>query len=162
MDAGRIQQAGSPLEVYHAPANRFVAEFIGSPPMNFLPGRLEIIDDTPIFACPPLHLQLPRRDLPQLHCWSGRELTFGIRPEHVRTVPPDGDGSPSVPAEVLLVQPLGADTILRLRCGGHALTARVPADQQHRVGERLEVFLDTAKSHLFDPLSGRTIVSFRP
>lgn len=160
MDAGRIQQVGPPLEVYQAPANRFVAEFIGSPPMNFLAGRLEILDDTPIFACLPLNLQLPRRGLPQLHSWSGREVTFGIRPEHVLTVRPDGDGWESVPSEVLLVQPLGAETILRLRCGGHDLTARVPADQHHRVGERLEVFLDTAKSHLFDLLSGRTIMSF--
>lgn len=160
MDAGRIQQTGSPLEVYHAPANRFVAEFIGSPPMNFLPGRLEIIDDTPIFRCPPLQLKLPCRGLPDLHSWSGRELTFGIRPEDVLTVRPDRGVCESVPAEVLLVQSLGADTILRLRCGSHDLTARVPADQQHRVGERLEVFLDTAKSHLFDPLSGRTILSF--
>ena len=58
MNAGRIEQVGSPLDVYHAPVNRFVAEFIGSPPMNFLAGRLRIVGETPTFECPPIHLRI--------------------------------------------------------------------------------------------------------
>jgi len=161
MNAGRIQQVGPPLEVYHAPANRFVAEFIGSPPMNFLSGRVQIVDDTPTIECPPLSLELPREGLPQLRSWSGREVTLGIRPEDVRAAPTDSENWEAVPAEVLLCQPLGVETILRLRCGGYELTARVSAEQNHRPGETLNLFLDLTKSHLFDPVSARTILSFR-
>ncbi len=157
MDAGRIQQVGPPLDVYHAPANRFVAEFIGSPPMNFLTGRVQIVEGRPTIVCPPLHLKLPRQYLPPLQSWSGRELTLGIRPENVRTNGAAGADWESLPAEVLLCQPLGAETILRLRCGPHQLTARVPADRRHRPGDVLPVFLDLAKSHLFDPDSGRNV-----
>ncbi len=161
MNAGRIQQVGPPLEVYRAPANRFVAEFIGNPPMNFLPGRVQIEDDTPTIECPQLTLKLPRRCLPQLRSWSGREVTLGIRPEDVRTAPTDSENWDALLAQVLLCQPLGAETILRLRCGGHDLTARGSAEQNHRPGETLHLFLDLARSHLFDPLSGRTILGFR-
>lgn len=161
MNAGRIQQVGPPLKVYHAPANRFVAEFIGSPPMNFLPGRMQIVDDTPTLECPPLRLKLPLQYSPPLQSWSGREVTLGIRPEDVRTARMDGENWDALPAEVLLCQPLGAETILRVRCGGQELTARVAADRNHRPGEMLNLFLDLAKSHLFDPLSGQTVLSFR-
>ncbi len=158
MNAGRIQQIGPPLEVYRAPANRFVAEFIGSPPMNFLPGTLQIVGDTPIFDCLPLRLKLPRRGLPQLQTWSGRELTLGIRPEDVRTARPESGSWESAAAQVLLGQTLGAESILRLRCGNHDLTARIPAEEHHWPGEMLDVFLDLAKCHLFDPVSGRRIL----
>jgi ABC-type sugar transport system ATPase subunit len=100
LDAGRVQQIGAPLEVYQRPANRFVAGFIGTPPMNFVEGRLGSVEPE-----------------------GGR--TWGIRPEDLMLVP---DGTPgSIPGEVLLVELLGAQAHLHVDAGGQRLTAVVGA-----------------------------------
>ena len=128
MNAGRIEQIGSPQDVYHTPVNRFVAEFIGSPPMNFLIGRLQIVDGTPTIQCPPIRLALPRQRWPALNSWSGRELTLGLRPEDVRTVRSSGGSCEPLRAQVVRCQAQGADSILQLRCGVHELSARIVDD----------------------------------
>ena len=135
MNAGRIEQIGSPRDVYHAPVNRFVAEFIGSPPMNFLTGRLQIVDDTPAIECPPIRLALPRQRWPAMNSWSGREITLGFRPEDVRTVRPPGGSWEPLRAQVVRCQSRGADSILQLRCGAHELSARVADDPVPRAGD---------------------------
>jgi multiple sugar transport system ATP-binding protein len=155
MHAGRIEQIGTPRDVYHAPVNRFVAEFIGSPPMNFLTGRLQIVDDTPTIACPPIRLALPRHRWPAIHSWSGREITLGLRPEDIRTVRPPGDSWEPLRTQVVRCQMRGADAILQLRCGAQELYARVTDDAEPRAGETLEVYLDVARCHLFDPATGQ-------
>ncbi len=155
MHAGRIEQIGTPRDVYHAPVNRFVAEFIGSPPMNFLTGRLQIVDDTPTIQCPPIRLTLPRQRWPAISSWSGRQLTLGLRPEDIRTVRPPGDSWESLRTQVVRCQTRGADAILQLRCGAQDLYARVADDPVPRAGETLEIYLDVAKCHLFDPATGQ-------
>jgi ABC-type sugar transport system ATPase subunit len=155
MNAGRIEQLGSPRDVYHAPANRFVAEFIGSPAMNFLTGRLQIVDDTPAVECPPIRLTLPRQRWPAINAWSGREITLGLRPEDIRTVRPSGGSWQSLQAQVVRCQSRGADSILQLRCGQHELSARVTDDPAPHAGDFREVYLDMAKCHLFDPATGQ-------
>jgi len=158
MNAGRIEQIGSPREVYNAPANRFVAEFIGSPSMNFLSGRLQIEDKAATIACPTLRLRLPKERWPALPMHCGAQITLGIRPEDIRmTRPPDGLWD-LVRVEVLRSQPRGADSILRLRCGTHQWNSLISAAEP-RPGEQLEVYLDMAKCHLFAPDGGRVETS---
>ena len=142
MSGGRIQQAAPPLEVYDRPANRFVASFIGTPPMNLLPpGVLDL----------------------------GR--TVGVRPEHVRVVQaPEGEVDAAsradladwralgagafkgLPATVDLVEPLGAETIVHavLDQRGVAVTARVPGHAAVRHGDRVRLVPDMEKASFFE------------
>ena len=118
MSEGRLIQVGSPLEIYDAPATLFVAGFIGSPPMNFLPGTINgsgiPVPDDPILA------QLLGPSVPcvggQL---SGQKVQIGIRPEHLElaTNRPQSVGL----ARVELIEPLGQDTLLHIRAGASSL-----------------------------------------
>lgn len=162
MNGGRLEQLGTPQDVYHAPRNRFVAEFIGSPPMNFLTGRVQIDDGAPRFACPPLRLPLSPQRWPAIGAWSGREVVLGIRPEDVRVVPPSRSSHASLRMQVAGCQMRGADTIVQLSCGPHAWRARLAGDAAPGVGEALDVSLDMAKSHLFDPATGMSLRAAGP
>ncbi len=125
MNGGRIQQAAAPLEVYDHPANRFVASFIGTPPMNLLPpGILDL----------------------------GR--TVGVRPEHVRVKRLDGEGQQGggLAATVDLVEPLGAETIVHARIDGvkAPVVARLPGSPSVRHGERVLLVPDLSRAVMFD------------
>ena len=123
MNGGRIQQAAAPLEVYHRPANRFVASFIGTPPMNLVPpGILDL----------------------------GR--TVGIRPEAVRVEKADDGAGDGLSATVDLVEPLGAETLVHavLDRRNVAMTARVAGDAALRHGERVRLVPDLAKAVYFE------------
>ena len=155
MHEGKIQQIGRPLDVYNAPANRFVAEFVGSPPMNFLHGDLRREGERTSFRKNGVTLDLPADKLPR--SWSGTELTLGIRPEHIRTLPPAGRPGHwcAVPAEVLIAQPLGSETILDFVCGGQELAARIDADSALLRGSTFDAYFDVSRAHLFDTHGNR-------
>lgn len=154
MQGGRIQQLGSPHEVYHAPANRVVAEFLGSPPMNFLTGRLQWQGEAASIVSPPLCLPLPRDRWPTLRAAPAEPITLGIRPEDLRLVrPAEGCWAPLL-VEVVRCQMRGADSILQLRSGPLAWNALLApgadaAGLAPRAGQRLQVYLDLSKCHLF-------------
>ena len=156
MIAGRIQQVGTPLAVYDAPANRCVAEFIGSPTMRFLPGVLR--SHPAGWQVEPAAGRSPLPPEPYERCgpWAGRPRTIGVRPEAVRDVQPAGSDGLWLPlrAEVALVQPLGSETILELQCGGQLLAARVAARRPYVRGQVIDAYLNTSQCHLFDPTSG--------
>ena len=121
LDGGRVQQIGKPLEVYQRPVNRFVAGFIGTPPMNFVEGPLGAVD---------VH-----------DAW-------GIRPEDVELV---AAGSPgAIPAEVILVELLGAQAHLHLDAGAQRLIAVVAGADAPAKGAPVHVRLDHARAHRFD------------
>jgi ABC-type sugar transport system ATPase subunit len=143
---GRIQQVGTPDEIFRRPTNRFVAGFIGSPAMNFLPARLE---GGTVYAGP-FQLQAP----PTGHRLDARRLELGIRPEHV-AVAAEGDG---VSAEVEVVEVAGNEAFIHVAAQGHPLIARVPAEQRPDAGDvvRLEAARD--RVYLFDAESGERIV----
>jgi multiple sugar transport system ATP-binding protein len=121
MNAGRVEQIGTPLELYDNPANLFVAGFIGSPAMNFLPEKR-----------------------------NGREVLVGIRPEHLSLA---GDG---LEAEVVVVEPTGADTHVFCKVRGVAVTAVVRERHEFHPGERVR--LKAQQTYLFDPSSGARLV----
>jgi len=154
MNAGRAEQVGTPMEVYHRPASVFVAGFIGSPAMNFLSGRVD--DDGESVALPGGE----RLVAPAALAHAGRSVTVGIRPEHLALQADSGTpGAVHVTAE--LVEALGADTLVHGRVGadGGAILARLPGNATVRAGDRLAFAAPTEELHLFDPESGRRLES---
>ncbi len=143
MNSGRVEQIGSPLELYDDPANQFVAGFIGSPAMNFLAGRMARNGSGLAVAVGGgVHLPMPlRAEIPE-----GREVVVGVRPEHF-AVTDDG-----VPAEVVVVEPTGADTQIFCKLAGVDVTAVVRERHAFRPGE--PVRLKPQLTFIFDPASG--------
>ena len=157
MNAGRAEQIGEPLEVYAKPATTFVAGFIGSPPMNLIPGRLDASGSLlAVGDGVQVRLPTPRAD------HAGRELLLGLRPEHLE---PCEAGEALLTAMVDLVEPLGADTLVYGHLGadgsGVRVAARLHASVQARDG-RLGLRFAAAAMHFYDPASGRRIESASP
>jgi multiple sugar transport system ATP-binding protein len=158
MKDGVIMQVATPLELYNRPANLFVAGFIGSPPMNFVSGTVQAAPGGGLaFATAdgavavPLAGELARRAGPL----AGRAVVFGLRPEHLAVA--ENAAAGGLVADVDLVEPMGAETLVHLRAGAAALVARVkPTDRLAR-GQRLPVTLDLAHAHLFDPATEQVL-----
>ena len=155
MNAGRIEQVGPPQELYHHPKTRFVAGFIGSPAMNFLPVRM--LNEGG------LHMQLPGGQLlavpPQraerYAPYAGREMTLGIRPEHLTEVAGhDRPGIGIVQAPVDVVEPMGMETLVHFQLAGAAMTARVAPETPARPGAMLPLAADLNQMHLIENDSG--------
>jgi multiple sugar transport system ATP-binding protein len=138
---GRLRQLGSPAEVYGQPADVFVARFLGNPGMNVLKGRGRgggRGGGAWSVAVPLEHYE--------------GEIHLGVRPEHVRLCAPD-EGTAT--AEVRVVEPLGADTLIHLDAGGQRVIARVAGFPDFRPGDGVGVTLDPRHLHLFDAAGAR-------
>ncbi len=152
MNLGQIQQLAPPLELYNRPANKFVAEFIGSPPMNFL---LVQVKAPLLIHHSQFRLTLPEVWEPVLQQYNGCSLTLGIRPEHLTVSVP---APKNLSVQVDLVEALGNDTYLSVSLADKStLQARIPPDQFVQIGERLWLAIASDKIHLFDPQTGMAI-----
>ena len=140
MRGGRIQQIGTPAEVYAQPANMFVAGFLGSPSMNFIEGQLAGGG----FSAGALSLTLPATVAPA----DERLAVLGVRPEHVALHAPQEAG---LQAQVTLVEPMGSHFVVWLDLHGHRIAADVTAAQEPALGATVGVTLDLARASLFDP-----------
>src|SRR5690349_2890312 len=159
MYQGEVQQFADPDTVYRAPANLFVARFMGSPPMNTLPARLEAEDGAPVAV-----IGAERADAIRLR-WQGhdaaasfvgRDVVLGIRPDGRAEGSRACSGTPVVvSAPVEMVEPTGAETIVLLRLGGESALARISPDMRPRPGESASFALDTRRICLFDPQTER-------
>ncbi|MCV3217059.1 ABC transporter ATP-binding protein [Plectonema radiosum NIES-515] len=153
MNQGQIQQVASPLELYNHPANRFVAEFIGSPPMNFIPVKFQAPQ---VITHSQFRLTLPEAWATALQKYDGQTLILGIRPEHLSISLP---ATKNLQVEVDLVENLGNDTYLAVKLVepdkttylSNYLQVRVPPDRTVRIGEQLWLSLTPDKIHFFDP-----------
>jgi len=160
MKDGLIQQVASPLDLYDRPANLFVAGFIGSPPMNFFPGRIEQRAGALWFRHEVFAVRIEEAHGPKLLPRVGVETTFGIRPEDiedalfVRQPPPDRQ----IKARVEVVEPMGAETYLYLNAGAQNFVARVGAHETATVNQELVLVVDMGKAHFFDPGTGAALV----
>lgn len=142
MLAGALQQFAPPQEVYRAPANRFVAGFIGMPSMNLIDGELAREGEGWRFAAAGLALPLP----PLSDGTADGEACLGVRPEHVQV------GAGDLEARVQLVEQTGHENIVVLElAGGIRLTSRTPAARVPRMGERLACGIDREHVHVFGP-----------
>jgi multiple sugar transport system ATP-binding protein len=157
MNAGQIQQVARPLELYHAPANRFVAEFIGSPPMNFIPVQVKA---PLLIQHPQFRLTLPEIWEAVLRPYDGRLLTLGIRPEHLHLSLP---APKNLPVRVERLEALGSETYLTVQFaeppgdGSLPLQVRIEPDRTPTIGESLWLAMATDKIHLFNVETGEAI-----
>ena len=146
MNAGRAEQIGAPMEVYDNPASIFVAGFIGSPAMNFLPGRvkgavLEIGDGLSM----PIPVSMKEK-MPE-----GAAITFGIRPEHLQI------GESGLPLTVDSAEALGADSLIHGKLGAHSVVVRCDGHAKFDVGAGLLVAPAADKHYYFETVSGTRI-----
>jgi sn-glycerol 3-phosphate transport system ATP-binding protein len=137
MNAGRIEQAAKPAEIYERPASVFAARFVGTPPMNVLAaGAVAAV-------CP------DAAKAPNGH--DGRDLLLGIRPENIRL------GESGAPAEVKAIEYLGAETMIEANLAGASVLARLNGRPPCRVGERVQLRWPAEAAHWFDMSTGRRI-----
>ena len=164
MNEGVIQQVAEPLELYDRPMNRFVAGFIGTPPMNFIGGRLETDDGAVFFNEGTSRLRLPADMEPGLRQFEGQEVVFGIRPDHMEDKAFTGDVPPHTTLEAMVnvVEPLGDETILYLSTGEHDFIAKVDSHHRVEVNQEIEVVLNLSKAHVFDVNTGDNLTLSRP
>ncbi|RIY01976.1 sn-glycerol-3-phosphate import ATP-binding protein UgpC [Aureimonas flava] len=144
LNGGRVEQVGTPIEVYERPASLFVAGFIGSPAMNLVPlADAMAIDgmDRALVAAP------------------GASHVLGIRPEHVSILEGPGDGRPATEVTLNAIERVGAETYLygALPSGGADIALRTPGHVRKDLGERVRIGFDPAALHLFSAETGRRV-----
>ncbi|MCC2974667.1 ABC transporter ATP-binding protein [Massilia sp. IC2-476] len=148
MQGGRIQQIGTPAEVYERPANRFVAGFLGSPSMNFVDGHLEgELDVRRRFSAGGLAL-----DLASSCVAPPGAVTLAVRPEDIHIA---SDGP--LQATVTLVEPMGNHQVVWLDCGGHQLSSIVHDPRPLASGQAVRFDIDAARVSLFNPKDGKRL-----
>ena len=147
MHGGRVEQIGTPLELYDRPANQFVAGFIGSPAMNFLPGTVEEggfrAEGGTLWPLPPGPDQ------------AGRPVVYGVRPEHLQLA----HGTAGVPLMVQVVEPTGSETQVHGRLGTLPVMGAFRERVSARPGEPIAVTADPSLVHLFDRDTGTRLVA---
>ena len=156
MNRGQVEQIGAPQELYHHPRTRFVAGFIGSPAMNFLPCRLEQngvgmrvrVSDTVV-------LPVPEASAARYRGAIGRDLLFGLRPEHI-TEPRRNDGSEArrgreFSATLDVIEPMGMETMVYFSLGGTEVCGRVSPENAGAPGEAMLLNANVDHMHLIDP-----------
>ncbi len=150
MREGRIQQIDTPQTVYQQPANRYVAAFLGSPCMNFVPGALQCQDGRLVFQGAGLALDLSHYAA-RTPLREGQALTLGLRPEDLQLHPQARPGS--TPVAVRLVEPMGAHQVVWTQCGPLELSVLCEARLQAHAGAPLHLVADPGRISLFDPES---------
>jgi multiple sugar transport system ATP-binding protein len=143
MKRGKLQQFDTPLNIYNHPANRFVAEFVGSPSMNFIDGRV----DGGTFESDTVQIRVQKSDL--------KQVTIGIRPEHIHVLTDAQDGT--IPARVYVTELMGNETFVFLSVGNNRLIARAPADFRADVESPVWLRVVADKAHFFDTRTGLSV-----
>jgi multiple sugar transport system ATP-binding protein len=160
MNHGVIEQVGPPTELYHRPATKFVAGFIGSPAMNFIPGRLvnggaalnvELADG--------IRLPVPEERTARYANHAGKEILFGIRPEHLTEIRPN-DHRPHLAAFQAapeVVEPMGMETLLHFWMQGNEICARVDPATPAEPGVKQTLAADMSQMHIIDPQTEKVL-----
>ena len=145
MKDGEVQQVGTPHAIYHHPANFFVATFIGSPPLNCLPCRVENTHGVPDLVSEAFRMPVTADPVAAALCGRG-EVMMGIRPEFITLEPKRPD---TVAARVSLIEPLGSRTIIILESEGVELRALVQGETEAREGETVNLRFDLERAFFF-------------
>jgi multiple sugar transport system ATP-binding protein len=150
MRNGVVQQCATPEEIYERPANRFVASFMGSPPMNFVTGTLSDVDGVRTFRSAAFTQPLDVAAEP-----NDPAVVLGIRPEDITlsTAPADGHH----PGKVFVSEPLGPDVLVTVNVEGELLKARVPTPFRLGHDSTVHVALNPHRIHLFNPTTGQSL-----
>ena len=156
---GAIQQVAGPTEVYERPLNRFVAGFLGTPPMNFFTGSVKFENDTPCFILGSETVVLPQRLRTALADYRDKEMVLGVRPQNLSLQPPHlasqevvGQAANTISATVSAVEPLGVRTDVCLTNDiGQRFIANIEPHIKLNVNDVVKVHIDADKTHVFEP-----------
>jgi multiple sugar transport system ATP-binding protein len=151
MHDGVVQQVAPPQEVYDRPANQFVAGFIGSPTMSFLPCRLQAENGALYARGPSFSVRIPDERRAVLDAANAQTATLGVRPEDILL---HADDAGSIAAVVDVVEPLGSEQVLYFTCDGERVTARAPAEATVAAGDAIALGINPKRMHLFDSGTG--------
>jgi multiple sugar transport system ATP-binding protein len=158
---GVVQQIGKPLEVYHRPVNRFVAGFLGSPPMNFIDGELSERGGEVSFTNGALSVRLPEAKRAALDRAkvAARRVTLGVRPEDVLERKFYAGPTPHnvVRAQVEFIEPLGSEVLATCSINGREIIARLSPRTEAASGEPIELVFETERAKLFDAATGEAM-----
>lgn len=160
MKDGVIQQIDAPTTVYNSPINKFVASFIGAPPMNFLDGRIIKKEGKLYFNEGSFRVKIVEEMFATLEDYVGKEVTFGIRSEDiydklfVSSAPPEN----VVTMTCEVVEHLGSEVYIHMNTGRHILVARVSGDADPEINQDMDVVFDMSKVHFFNKTSEETII----
>jgi multiple sugar transport system ATP-binding protein len=149
MKDGYIQQIGDPLGLYNFPINRFVAGFIGSPPMNFL--TVKILDDGGRIMAEEANFKIAvtGRNMDLVKSYAGKELIFGIRPEDLLYTEKE-EPNRSIKTNIEVVEPLGAEIHLYVNTKSHQMIAKIPPHHTFKVGDSIDLIPNMEKAIFFD------------
>jgi multiple sugar transport system ATP-binding protein len=161
MNNGRVEQVGSPMELFLNPANAFVASFLGSPPMNLLRATVTSLNNEPTARIDGVHTDAIELKLPVSFVTSleaDQRILVGIRPEHFAVGTEAGTQGQPIAATVDLVEPLGSEALLHSRIAGQPIVAKLetPADVR-KLSEIGELKIPTDRLHVFDAASGKAV-----
>ncbi|GBC75149.1 Trehalose import ATP-binding protein SugC [archaeon HR06] len=148
LNAGILQQLGTPEEIYEKPANLFVAGFVGSPPMNFFETSYVEKNGNVYLDSGSFQYNVTEfKDI--LSKFSGSKFVLGVRPEHI-TFDKQKKSEDSIEGEIFVTEPLGAETIVDVKVGDNIVRVRVPYTVYHQIGEKVWLTFDRQKIHIFD------------
>lgn len=159
MKDGLIHQLGHPIGVYENPRNKFVAGFIGSPPMNFLQGKIVAQNGDYYFLDRGIKLRVLQQSYDQIAPYRDQMVIFGIRPEDIydRIFAQDARPEYTVTATVEVVEPMGSEIYLFLNAGRNSFVARVNNQDTATANQDVQVVFDMSKAHFFDPVTEEVI-----
>ena len=160
MKDGKIQQCADPMTIYDKPANKFVASFIGSPPINLMQGRIIKKERKYYFDEGKFQVKLVEDMYGVMAVYEGKEVIFGIRAEDIYDKLFVSEASPenTIRAACEVVEPLGSEVYLYLHSGKNTFIARVGAHNRPEVNRDMDLVLDMSKVHFFERETEKTIV----
>ena len=151
MNQGVIQQVADPITLYDSPTNRFVAGFIGMPPMNAFEGTIVAEGEVLVFRQEAFSVPLPAAWRDALDPHVGRRVTFGIRPEDIGSAVAEARGDlPRISATVDVIEPMGSESYIYLRTGNDTFVSRVDAHRKFAVGQQADLAVMMEKAHIFE------------
>ncbi len=157
---GKIQQIGTPMEIYDKPVNRFVASFFGTPPMNFFNGKVEISKEKINFVGKDITLELSESYKRYLNNYHGKEMILGVRPEDISITPYEKGRNNAINAIVKIIEPVGnrKDIYLQTSNGDKFIISASP-NMNFDVNQSLKAYVDLDKIHIFKPGQiGRNVI----
>lgn len=160
MKDGKIQQCADPITIYDRPTNKFVAGFIGSPPINFMMGKIIQKERKYYFDEGKFQVKLVEEMYDKIISYVGKEVAFGIRPEDIYDKLFTSLASPenTIRATCEVVEPMGSEVYLHLNTGRHTFVARVGAHDRPEVNRDMDLVFDMSKVHFFDQETEKTIL----
>ena len=160
MNDGIIQQCGTPMELYQHPVNQFVAGFIGNPPMNFFSVELMENEGRLFASSESILIEVPQQQADILRAAGEKEIVFGIRPEAIHDAAMLLSENIDIAARgtVEVVELLGAETLLHVRCGRELIVASMPSGKSYHPGDTIELVFTTDRMHAFRKADGRSLL----